>query len=199
MRAVPRSPVLVRCPWCAARATVIENRFVCVQCGHTHVDPDARPGYWCGCCARWEGTTSQWFHGEVLAQAVGRCGTCGQPLAWSQRCNRQSISGATRDVACPGCGATTQLKLEFTNQLKPHDPVDRVFGLPLWLQAPCAGHILWAANSEHLDFLAAFISAKNRDVPQATLGERLPQWMVTAKNRTAVLRAITKLRGTLES
>lgn len=84
-------------------------------------------------------------------------------------------------------------------------PVDGHFGRPLWLQAPCAGHTVWAFNAAHLALLEQFIGARLRERRRdATTGwqnrsllGRLPRWMQAAKNRGAVLRALGTLRARL--
>lgn len=80
-------------------------------------------------------------------------------------------------------------------------PADPHFHLPLWLQTPCLGEVLWAYNPRHLDFLEEFVSAGDRSVrteeggaKNSLLPSRLPKWMQLAKNREQVLRAINKLR-----
>jgi len=82
--------------------------------------------------------------------------------------------------------------------------VDSYFHIPLWLQTPCCGEVLWAYNEEHLAFLEAFVMAKQRT---SVLGEhgwsnqslmnRLPLWMKLAKNRDEVLRCLEKLKQKL--
>ena len=82
-------------------------------------------------------------------------------------------------------------------------PVDPYFRRPVWLQASCCGHVLWAYNVRHLDLLEAYVAAKLRergDVAAgapASLVERLPRWLKAAKNRAEVLRTIRRLRSTL--
>lgn len=82
-------------------------------------------------------------------------------------------------------------------------PVDPYFQRPVWLQASCCGHVLWAYNVRHLNLLEAYVAAKLRErgelVPWAptSLVERLPAWLKAAKNRTEVLRTIRRLRSTL--
>lgn len=88
---------------------------------------------------------------------------------------------------------------------------DWYFRLPLWLQTPCCGKILWAYNREHLDFLESYIKAGLRErFPlkvyetglvmwrNKSLASRLPTWMKRAKNRDEVLRGIEKLRKKIE-
>jgi hypothetical protein len=83
----------------------------------------------------------------------------------------------------------------------PHGPSDPFFGRPLWLQAPCCGHILWAYNARHLDTLQSYVSAGLRERtdsdPSRGMLYRLPAWIKKAGHRSDVLRAIDLLREQL--
>lgn len=76
-------------------------------------------------------------------------------------------------------------------------------GLPLWLTAPVGDEVLWAYNEEHLALLEGYVAAdlrdRNHDDPHnaATMVEKLPAWIKTAKNRDAVLAATARLRKRL--
>ena len=82
-------------------------------------------------------------------------------------------------------------------------PVDWFFREPLWLQIPCGSNILWAYNERHLAWLKEFVSAglrERRQDPETGwsnqgLAGRLPRWLISAKNRERVLKAIGKLEG----
>lgn len=81
------------------------------------------------------------------------------------------------------------------------DAADPWFHLPLWLQAPCAGHVLWAFNARHLEFLRVYVAATTRDrytrgglSRNSLLTSRLPRWMKLARHRAAVLAAIEKIQ-----
>lgn len=82
-------------------------------------------------------------------------------------------------------------------------PVDPYYQRPLWLQANCRGHVLWAYNERHLDLLEGHVAARLRE--RGTVGpfghtsllERLPAWVTSAKNRSEVLKAIKRMRATL--
>ncbi|MEU0558137.1 hypothetical protein [Dactylosporangium sp. NPDC006015] len=83
-------------------------------------------------------------------------------------------------------------------------PVDPFFGGPLWLRAECCGgRVLWAFNRRHLDILGGFVGAKLRERGPGpgglTLVARLPAWMTAAKHRAEILRAVDRLRATLEN
>ncbi|GLY54020.1 hypothetical protein Lesp01_76760 [Lentzea sp. NBRC 102530] len=72
----------------------------------------------------------------------------------------------------------------------------------LWLQAPCAGHTLWALNGAHLDLLESYVGAALREDPdpssvrRMTILAKLPAWLKSAKHRDEVLRTIRRLRST---
>jgi hypothetical protein len=84
-------------------------------------------------------------------------------------------------------------------------PADPYFHHPLWLQAPCCGHTLWAYNRRHLAFLRAYVAATDRrraerddkDSRNRLLESRLPRWMKAAKNRDAVVRGLAALEEKL--
>jgi hypothetical protein len=77
---------------------------------------------------------------------------------------------------------------------------DDYFGLPLWLQTRCCGHVLWANNEGHLLFLERYVGAKLRErVPNrnGSLPSRLPTWIKLARNRDELLRCLARLRASL--
>lgn len=82
---------------------------------------------------------------------------------------------------------------------------DDYYHLPLWLQASCCGETLWAYNERHLDILEQYVAARLRGRSRdpktgwanSSMASRLPEWMKSAKNRSAVLRGLTKLRTLL--
>lgn len=80
--------------------------------------------------------------------------------------------------------------------------IDPYFHLPLWLQAPVNGHILWAYHTEHLQFLRQHTEVRLRerngqDTFNRSLGSRLPRWMTSKKNRDLVLKKIHDLEQAL--
>lgn len=72
---------------------------------------------------------------------------------------------------------------------------DWYFGYPLYLQIPCCGHTLWAYNLEHLNYLKQYVQAELREnMPYyLSVESRLPVWIKSSKNRTTILKAISKL------
>jgi len=107
-------------------------------------------------------------------------------------------------LVCQSCAHTK----EWVLMTKQGVPVPRTgptlwgFDLDLWLQVPCCGETLWAYNAEHLSFLEELIEAKLRERrpdPEwgwrnSSIESRLPQWMLSAKNRSDVLKALNLLK-----
>lgn len=77
--------------------------------------------------------------------------------------------------------------------------------LGLWLQTPCSGHVLWALNERHLEFLELYVAAELRERRQRqehgwsnqSLASRLPRWLTSAKNRDEALRGLQRLKDRL--
>jgi hypothetical protein len=120
-----------------------------------------------------------------------------------------------RRMACGGCGAfrswppTGTKAGPKTVRLDQHGATDPYLGLPLWLQAPCRGHVLWAWNERHLDALEGWIGADLRERAASTpappidvhetMLESLPTWMTERTARDDVLRVLRLLRVRLAS
>jgi hypothetical protein len=107
---------------------------------------------------------------------------------------------APHRLVCPACGVTREWS---GRQITRHDDArDPYFGLPLWLQASCAGgNLLWAYGLRHLDLLEDYISARLRErgFPPGSMSmvERLPAWLKSGRNRDEVLRTIHHLRASV--
>lgn len=83
---------------------------------------------------------------------------------------------------------------------------DDYFELPLWLQTPCCGEILWAYSDRHLSFLEDLVGARLRERVRherygwsnSSLTSRLPAWLKSGKNRRDVLKGLSRLRRRLQ-
>lgn len=111
---------------------------------------------------------------------------------------------AERRLTCDHCGhARSWANRSFRRGWGQTPVLDDYFELPLWLQAPCCGEVLWAYNTDHLAYLEAFVGARLRESSRGPgsrtrpLAGRLPEWMKLRKNRDAVLACIERLRQTL--
>ncbi|MFF5225938.1 hypothetical protein [Dactylosporangium sp. NPDC000521] len=129
----------------------------------------------------------------------------GDILVVCPRCGRRAVDvprpGGGRRLACAACGYVVEAQAGASSVWG--GPVDPYFREPLWLRAECCGgHVLWAFNRRHLDLLDGYVGARLRergDGPGGmTLVARLPAWMKAAKHRAEILRAVDRLRRTLE-
>lgn len=106
---------------------------------------------------------------------------------------------------CLVCGAIYTLPLVGND-------ATRYPRMPLWLKANFKGHVFWALNGEHLDYLGRIIQAELRERPVSqfvrggaqerfvtnqNMPFNLPSWILSAKNRPDLLRLIRPLRKTV--
>jgi hypothetical protein len=129
-----------------------------------------------------------------------RCSRCGHPGSLLLKAgDRESHRWQSkRRFACEKCAYA----FEWAPRTIVHSVRDWNDRLPLLLQIPCCGEVLWAFNEEHLTFLNNYASALLRErigISNASLASRLPQWMKSAKNRRAVLRGIGRLQKLLQT
>src|SRR5579862_9869195 len=104
----------------------------------------------------------------------------------------------TCDCLCEHCAKTWQFHPGgyALNDSRPY------LCVPLWLQTRCKNHVLWAFNEKHLQFLEDYISQTLRKRPlnfNGSLQSRLPRWILSAKNRTAVASGVRRLRAKLSA
>jgi predicted RNA-binding Zn-ribbon protein involved in translation (DUF1610 family) len=107
-----------------------------------------------------------------------------------------------RNCRCGHCGFSNEWNGDclsyFWHEGEMFDPA---FHYKLFFQSNVKGHQLWAFNRKHLSFLENWVGANLREksdqnncVP-STLETRLPKWMISHKNREAVLKALKKLKS----
>ncbi len=148
---------------------------------------------------------------EVLVRCP-RCDVCAKVV----HLPRRGQGSGLRRLVCSACGYVADKHLPGPRALpsvlyrpEPRGMVrDPFFRLPLWLQTDCCGHVLWAYNQRHLDYLEEYVSARlrlrSRPDPDTawhrrmTMTAKLPRWIKAAKNRDAVLRRIARLRSSVQ-
>ncbi|MFO0584910.1 MAG: hypothetical protein U0229_21765 [Anaeromyxobacter sp.] len=175
--------VLVRCPGCGGRAVA-------------RPDPRAPGGatLTCGACG-----LARRRDEPRAAPRDRRCPRCERWIPASAWASVDEARAPHRHEArCPRCGNVVRAAIETWSTLT-GAPVDPWFREPLWLQAPCAGELLWAYNLRHLEHLAGIVGATLRERPgrpggNASMLSRLPRWLKAAKHREEVLRTIAALR-----
>lgn len=126
------------------------------------------------------------------------------------RASVDARSGFVR-LTCAACGYVQEVRPSHASgPIKPESALavygsgNTLFGARLWLATECCGgKQLWALNRHHLDYLEAFVAStqRRRDFPSTPghrqLAEKLPPWMIEAKHRDEVLKALQKLRARL--
>ena len=112
--------------------------------------------------------------------------------------------GSPRRLTCTACGLTRTASKPTAAFGKATDPY---FDLPLALQSPCAGHVVWAYNRDHLDHLLVFAEATIRErppsdpqnpAPPTSLLEKMPAWFGAATNRSTISATLRRLRSTFD-
>lgn len=181
-----RDTMLVSCPRCAKPGIVRSGpdcrggRFTCPGCTYRAEDS-------------WLGPAT--VNGEARCRACGTWITVDRPLPGGEQ---PPVSVRTH---CPSCQAANSVKVSLTRADAHHNdpPLDPVMGLPLWLATRTRHGWLWALNGEHLDELRHLVAARVRDMPQGNghWANRLPSWIVAAKNRDEISRALDRLHDTL--
>ena len=110
------------------------------------------------------------------------CGNCGSSRKWKGSVSIVSFSSTAPDdqTICYG------------------GPFDPFFHYSLYFQTDSCGSVLWAYNHPHLEFLRDYVYATHRVANpkfggNRTLASRLPRWMISGKNRKAVLKSLSFL------
>jgi hypothetical protein len=75
--------------------------------------------------------------------------------------------------------------------------VDPYFGLELWFVGNVKGNEFWAYNREHLSFIGNYVRATIRQREpnrNSSLASRLPGWLLSGKNRLAVMKEVKRMQ-----
>jgi DNA-directed RNA polymerase subunit RPC12/RpoP len=132
------------------------------------------------------------------------CPRCGHRATNAPRPTADSrVSAWPRRLVCTWCAYSASWSPEGSQGWCWGGPVDPFFRLPLWLRVQCCGgQTLWAFNRTHLDLLQDYVGARLRERgPESggmTLVARLPNWIKAASNRDELLRAISRLRASID-
>lgn len=135
------------------------------------------------------------FCDEILVVCPG-CGACARVLPLSEK-TLPPTTFSPRRLTCARCGHNKEWRGKRIERSADRDARDEYFRQPLWLQASCVGHTLWAYNHRHLQLLEDFVAATLRESSNANhhgLITRLPAWIKAANHRDPILAAIAKMR-----
>jgi hypothetical protein len=115
---------------------------------------------------------------EFLSRRIVHCPSCSCP-----------VDLVYNKVACLQCGFNKKYKTIISED-----------DLKLFLKIECCGHLLWAVNIDHLDFLESYVESSLRErIPNInqSMASRLPNWIKDAKHRVPIVNCIKKLREEL--
>ena len=101
-------------------------------------------------------------------------------------------------LSCIACGYNKEVNIMLNEHTELKIAAHLYFDAVLWLQLPFRSkEVFFAYNPEHLVYLEQYIAASIRehhDRTHFTLLEKLPKFYHDAKNRTALLKLIRKLK-----
>ena len=180
--------ILVQCPRCQQKATVLADlgeyysvkslKFKCPNC-FTSINE------------------KKWYGPVIVSLTSNRCGKCGSNLGFSdqvfKKCPEQLV------IRCELCkheqSYSTKCYKTFAYDKQATDPH---LGLTLWLQAQVGDDTFWAYNYEHLQVLKDYVAAKLREelvVTKYSMTQKLPEFIMVAKNRERILKVIERLEA----
>lgn len=187
--------IFVKCPKCS-EAAVINAEYKYFNC----LDSAKIQCLKCTFNELWD---SKKFYGKAIGKAKQPCPNCGSKwLEAELKLQSGKPSENAVEATCKVCHQTSYLNLNWTQDDYPNEPFDPFFKFPLWLQTSCVGQILWTYNKKHLDYLKSYVEADLRDDDfrmKWSMISNLPKWIILAKNRDKVLKAIVKLNKKLEN
>lgn len=148
---------------------------------------------------------------EFMDRILVVCPSCGRKaIVYGGRLTGLNPAITNVKVVCGSCGFNKYIdempKRQDDKQKKGlfllfGKPVDPYFRLPLWLQSDFENEVFWAYNEQHLALIEEHVAAglrerNGQDIRNKSIGARLPRWLTSAKNRSAVLKMINELRIT---
>ena len=198
--------ILVECPKCHSKAISNFDRVVCTNCLFVEKISVSRDDvdYRCEIChgrvkrnaypEGWRAEGLKCVSCRTL-QLAARCDRCGAPMPQNIEFDYETRK-QPKNCKCFTCGS---VNVKIINQSRGvvNNAIDPYFGLPLWLQASCCAHVLWAYNHAHLDFIKQYVTQLIRPsgLYNRSLISRLPKWIKSSNNRNAVLRVIERLEN----
>ena len=173
--------IWVKCPKCSKKATVIRSGtgyrssvVSCTNCGYSHStihDGDQ-------------------IAGPVQVIVEGVCPDCFNRGKYSRVLDR-TPSNQAFPVRCDECNSAhhADVKQSVPCIAIHGDPYEETTGLILYLRTPCCGKILYASNPDMVESIHELVS-RTHDRAHC---QWLPKWVLKAKNRQEVLRALERL------
>ncbi len=195
--------ILVCCPRCGAAAHVRDLvRLVCPRCNLLQSRVRRRLFGADGASYERAGSNGDWYGAFTLVTSGSeRCDKCGNGLTIPKRSRPSFPPVATHavslDAQCETCAAVKPVAARWVPRFQQGEPRDPAFGCALYLQEETGRGTLWAYNRAHALALLEWIAspARSRDgaILPGAMASRLPGWMKSAANRTAVEKSLGRL------
>ena len=135
---------------------------------------------------------------DYLREIVCKCPNCASK-ALIRADSKYAMPWDPFDVSfvCPNCTfhhgwPAPSWKSDF-HAFNLSNTIEPYFGYSLWASETVSQNVIGILNLQHANDLSLFISATDRPRPENSkwaMVSRLPRWMLLAKNRDRVLRAI---------
>ena len=179
----------VRCPQCDGLGKVeaefsghrrLTAQFTCLTCDADQTEP------------------VKWF-GPVQGIVQRPCAVCGSGISHTTEPTRECAEQI--ELMCDTCDAVRSYPVTWY-RYQGDEPIDRVFGLQLYLQTSIKGNTLWLYNLEHLEYVRSYVSAKLREDDgrhKYSIVTNLPQWVKSRKNRELIIKKLNELESHLKS
>lgn len=180
---------------------------VCPKCGHAatiHFDEDTWTAHMrCDSCF----CDEEIFAGDTDYEVTGTCGMCGR--FFRVYLDEIKSYGQKQWVKCPHCGKAqigdiverrNNVVISDEELRKGNDPF---FHYPLFFEDNFRGHLIWALNREHLQYLIDYIRADIRGTQpdfhsinktMRSQSDVLPKYMKSAKPRGDIVKVLLKLQ-----
>lgn len=131
-----------------------------------------------------------------------RCGRCASHKPIAKDIDKRDWF-APRRLVCSHCALVQDWNQNIISSLwHASPPREGYFKAILWIRGRFGSHDIWAYNWHHLGLIEQYVAAKHRlHVRDPEFGwasksfvNRLPFWLVSAKNREDVLRVINRIK-----
>ena len=139
------------------------------------------------------------WSGPVQGVVNRACATCGSMINYVSEPTRDTQACA--ELSCETCETVNSYPITWYRYQR-DEPIDRFFGLPLWLQVHVKSNTMWLYNLKHLDYVRSYVSAKLREDDgrhKYSIVTNLPQWIKSRKNRALIIKKLNELEARLEA
>ncbi len=143
---------------------------------------------------------------DYLREVICVCPKCGGPARITAD-SKYALPWDPYDVKfiCLKCAhratwPSKRWQSDFVN-FNPSNGYEPYFGCQLYFQEKVGQEILMVFSRTHAEELAEYIEAEDRPSPgnsKWAMVNRLPKWVKLAKNRTSVLRALSRIQAKME-